>query len=150
MVSIISFIRTMFAYLGRICNNHLLLEVAHSFPKSLFCVHKPFSCEKEIIIFVVCPKCSNIEGCAIRSFAGMESQKCSFVEFPEKSYHHLHTCNWKVHIHNCNWKVLSPSSAAPKREVFNDAEFSSIERMYAMLYPRIPITHISRFYNKWL
>ena len=49
------------------------------------------------------------------------------LDATEKSYHHL----------------LQPL----KEKCFNDAEFSSIERMYAKLYPGIPITHISRFFQ---
>ena len=45
MVSLLSFIKSVFALLGGILNDQLLLKVAQSLPKSLYGLHKSFKCE---------------------------------------------------------------------------------------------------------
>ena len=85
MVSLLSFIKSVFALLGGILNDQLLLKVAQSLPKSLYGLHKSFKCEDGVKFLTVCPKCSqlyDIEDCVVRSPSGIESRKCLFVEFP--------------------------------------------------------------------
>ena len=92
MISLLSFLKSVFYYLGKIQSNQLLLDVALALPKSVYGLQKGFKYADDMTLFTVCPKCCRlyrVEDCVIRIGNRNESLKCVHVEFPnhpQRSY----------------------------------------------------------------
>ena len=72
--------------MANICQNPLLLEIAHRLPSSLYKLQKYFSKNaSKYTTYAVCPKCSALydpKDCIIKTGSIEESRKCEHIEFP--------------------------------------------------------------------
>ena len=56
IICLLSFLKSMFALVGRMLDNHLLLDVAQTLPKSFYGLHKSFKCEDGLMFVYSLPK----------------------------------------------------------------------------------------------
>ena len=85
MISLLSFLKSVFLYIGRMQGNQMLLDVAQAIPMSVHTLRKRFKNVNNFTLFTVCPKCANlyrVEDCIIQQGRRNESAKCLYVEFP--------------------------------------------------------------------
>ena len=130
MVTLLSFFRTVFGFIGGICNNPILLELAQSIPKSLHTLRKYFRRDNGCTEYVVCPKCSQlytISECIMKTGSRVESKRCTYIEFP----HHPHQRKRS----KCNTvllktiQVCGKSKLVPKKVFIYQSVISSLIEM---------------------
>lgn len=85
MISLLSFLRMFFSFVGTFFSYPILLELAAGLPRTLYGVRKHFKRESEYHEYAVCSKCSQIyeiSDCTVRRQGQFESKRCTYVEYP--------------------------------------------------------------------